>query len=258
VSEKFPGCYGSEPPIGSAMDANKDSKLARKFRTFASTLEGFQNLDVRLAKVPEGKRADFLFRGGEIVAEMKDINTEAQDAWLAYTREGQRLAEKYGFHPDHDPCPWDKFTHDERGLFWRLISKFTRRFERYLSEAHRQVESTKAILELESAGGMLVLVNGRSGMTLFHGLMAAIIRQFENGAAEGRFSQINGVFFAQSYVGYTIEGFDAGAAYMETRYVNQSVTAFGHYMSAKWHGWHHGVGTFRSGFLRDIPLPDPR
>ena len=79
------------------MDVNKDSRLARKFRTFASTLEGFQDLDVRLAKVPKGKRADFLFRDGEIIAEMKDINTEAQDAWLAYTRAGQHLAEKYGF-----------------------------------------------------------------------------------------------------------------------------------------------------------------
>jgi hypothetical protein len=239
------------------MNAKKESRLARKFRTFASTLEGFQDLDVRLAKVPKGDRADFLFRGGKIIAEMKDINTEAQDAWLAYTREGQRLEKKYGFHPHHDPCPWDKFTDDERRLFQGLISKYARRFEGYLSNAHRQVEGTKAILNLKSAGGILVLINGRAGKTLFHDLLAAIIRQFENGAAKGRFSQINGVFFAQSYVGYTIDGFDAGAAYMQTRYANPSVTAFGHYMGAEWRRW-HGAGTLRAGFLRDIPLPDPR
>jgi hypothetical protein len=90
------------------MDANKDSRLARKFRTFASTLEGFQDLDVRLAKekVPKGKRADFLFRGGEIIAEMKDINAEAQDAWLAYTQEGQRLAEKFFLFSYEERCVW--------------------------------------------------------------------------------------------------------------------------------------------------------
>jgi hypothetical protein len=240
------------------MNLKKESRLARKFRTFASTLEGFQDLDVRLAKVKKGDRADFLFRDGKIIAEMKDINTEARDAWLAYTREGQRLEKKYGFHPYHDPCPWDKFTNDERSRFQSLISKYARRFEGYLSGAHRQVEGTKAILNLKSAGGILVLINGRAGETLFHDLFAAIIRQFENGAAEGRFSEINGVFFAQSYAGYTIDGFEAGAGYMQTRYADPNVTEFGKYMIAQWRDWHGGLGRLRAGFLHDIPLPDPR
>jgi len=163
---------------------NSDSRIARKFRAYASTLDGFQDLDVLLADVPEGRRADFLFKGGQVIAEMKDINTEAQDAWAAYTQEGLRLAQKYDFDP-RSGVPLDRFSCEERELFQQLISKYARRFERFLSEANRQVESTKNLLGLESAGGLLVLINDRAGGTLFHDLPALLIRQFENGAAKG-------------------------------------------------------------------------
>jgi uncharacterized protein YjbI with pentapeptide repeats len=45
------------------------------------------------------------------------------------------------------------------------------------------------------------------------------------------------------------EGFNAGAHYMQTRYANQSVTAFGHYMVAEWRDWHRvGEGFVPASF----------
>ncbi len=74
-------------------------------------------LDVLLATVPEGKRADFLFQGRHIIAEMKDLNAEAQTAWTAYIQEGMRLGQKHGFDPRREEMPLDKLSYEERAGF---------------------------------------------------------------------------------------------------------------------------------------------
>jgi hypothetical protein len=218
---------------------NERPSLDDRFEAFASTLDGFESIDVLLKNVPAGRRADYLFRGRSIIAEKMEQKVEARIAWNNYVMHGFKLGKKYNINPQTTVLPEELLSTEERQEFRNLRGKYIRRFE--------------SNLDVPGAGGLVILLNEKAGDTLPQDALIAILRLFdEEDEAQPRFANINGIFLTQRLNRFTIGSFPSITVYLQTKYKHDAVNDFGEYMSTKWAGKPPSI----RGFLNDVPLPD--
>jgi hypothetical protein len=128
------------------------------WRSFVKSIDG-QVLDEILPRQRHFEHADFLFSTTQVIAELKEIQTEFQRATAfrkAYVALLERLARE-------DPT-WrpDLFggTGDYPKWFAReFIRLFRPPISRILKKANRQIRETKLFLGLDDAKGLLIFAN---------------------------------------------------------------------------------------------------
>ena len=231
--------------------------LCDKVARFVSELDGYEHLDTLLRDVPEGERADYLFRNRTIIAEQKEQDEPTRIAWDIYAQEGHRLARKYNVRTHAQPLPLDLLSPEERRGFLSLRKKYIRRFESALSKANGQIASTKQILAIPEASGLFIMLNEKSGNALPQLFFHAAVGLFERAADDApRFPHINGIFYVQNFRDFTVGQRDAVAIYMPTKHVRLDADAFGQYMMERWQFIHGDTGRIRQTTAANLPFPD--
>lgn len=142
------------------MDTSKPS-LEDRFLTFVDRLEGSENIDDSLsnAELSYGKRADFLLNERRIILEVKSLETNPH----------YKIEERLSPHKNRPEFPlfyWksdlDKILPnlpDGEKLRQEVFHAVTRDVQTSLEKADDQIEATRTALKLESACGVVAMLN---------------------------------------------------------------------------------------------------
>lgn len=134
-------------------------EMEERFQRFAMTLPGAESIDELSLSTLQGKRADYLWRGRSVVAEVKVLRGDPQikiDGMFAELSKridfpvivGEVAAHKVLAH-----------LSDGKDLLGALHEKVSRSVEANFRDAKRQIANTKTLLGLDDALGILVLLN---------------------------------------------------------------------------------------------------
>jgi hypothetical protein len=119
---------------------------------------GAQDLEITLQDVPEGKRADYFLSGTKVIIEHKDYEDtlEHRQKAEALNNFGMSLVAKHKI-ARVDALRLEEFiTGPEKAELYRLRGLIPRRIQKRMQAANKQVGSTKQILKIPDALGVLL------------------------------------------------------------------------------------------------------
>lgn len=134
-------------------------EMEARFQSFAMSMEGAESIDDLPIDTSLGQRADYLWRGRSVVVEVKLLRGDPQDKINKMFDELQKRDDfpvflgKVNVHKLVEDLP------DGPDLLRRLHQKVMRSTEAAFRDAKDQIASTKRLLGLQDALGVMVLLN---------------------------------------------------------------------------------------------------
>lgn len=135
-------------------------ELANRFIECCKAIPGAEFIDdlPMTAEQKASKKADFFFQGRTIVCEIKSLESDTSEKFISYL-ESQGIV----FTPDtHYPdlIGYVKDRPNGDAIWQKAQSLATTAVEDGLSSGNKQIRTTKEIFGVESADGLLVILNG--------------------------------------------------------------------------------------------------
>ncbi|RPJ57198.1 MAG: hypothetical protein EHM23_21330 [Acidobacteria bacterium] len=176
----------------------KNPTLQNRFQQFIQGNPRAEWADdlAELSRVGSERRADFLLDNRSIVGEIKSLE---EDPCWKIDEEVTRLQEERGFivvGRVHLKGIFSNFP-DSDELSRRIMRRVTRAIEHALSKANSQIESTKRLLALPQADGVLILLNGDIAILdpgLVRGKVQSLLDE-KDGSGLTRYPHVVGVLF---------------------------------------------------------------
>jgi hypothetical protein len=212
----------------------------RIIESMLATIPDVEYLDITLAHIREGQRADYCLREMAVIIEQKECRSDRHEQIAAAEKRTAELAAKYGFDEQAarevathlgsagKPCvtipnPTKDWTEDDQKEAMNRLYTATRFIEADLSKANKQIGNSKGMLDCKHAGGLVIFINEAGGNIFIYYLQASISRLL----GTPRFPNIDGVVLFQKHKGYTIAGRTAATLYMSAQRRNKSVDDIG-------------------------------
>jgi len=134
-------------------------EMESRFAAFAMTVEGAESIDKLLQSTDQGQRADYLWRGRSVIAELKVLRADPQskvDSTFDELSKRNDFPVIFGAVEAHKVLA---HLPDGDEQMRRLSQKIMRSVEGAFRDAKRQIANTKRILEIGDALGILALLN---------------------------------------------------------------------------------------------------
>lgn len=126
------------------------------------SLSGGQRIDATLDESPSWENADYVFREANVIAELKELQTDVNADRDLSERIGEihyKHRERLGVLHGRQSVRIDLLPDDIRN---EMIVPFQRRIEGPIKKAAKQIKETRAQLAMPDACGLLIIVNDAS------------------------------------------------------------------------------------------------
>ena len=131
-----------------------DAKISR----LVPRLPGYENIDVVLNTVNEGRRADYLFEDRSIIVEKKEIKAYNFDKNKRILGFFVQLRIKYDF-PTSDTIDIENIDDQDRDTLFRIVQNDLDTVKDKIHEANKQVGNTASILGIKDFSGVVLLIS---------------------------------------------------------------------------------------------------
>lgn len=134
-------------------------EMEERFHRFALSLEGSESVDELRLDTSMGQRADYLWRSRSVIVEVKTVRGDPQDK---VDKTIDELGKREDFPVILGSAPVDNVLErlpDGAELLRKLHQAVMRSVEAAFRDSKRQIANTKALLGLDDALGILVLLN---------------------------------------------------------------------------------------------------
>ena len=184
------------------------SSLRYDIEQVLANMPGFENIDTLLKNVKEGKRADYLFEERSVIVEQKEItewsSTRKQKDLQSFSEE--MLYKYYQNYPEKIPGI-DDFSEDDVRTSERLVLEKLDPIKDLMHKANKQIESTKRLLEISNASGLLLLISDQMPLLFPHSFFARVrtaLYILEEGKI--KYSHLDAVLVIARASGFTANG----------------------------------------------------
>jgi hypothetical protein len=173
------------------------ASLRERFESFVKTLDGFEDIDVLLKNcdLPGKKRADYLFDKRDIIVEQKVLEidpVQKPQRFIDQLMEQRRfilLGGQVSANVIFGKLP------DGKELQRQLVLKLTKVLDGIVANADKQTRDTREIFSIQSAIGVLVILNEKATIlspeVIHYGLSYVFRKTSGNGSL--RYPHNNGV-----------------------------------------------------------------
>jgi hypothetical protein len=138
-----------------------DKNLEERFKVFAKNMEGTECIDALALteEQREANKADYLFAGREVIAELKALKTDAFDKIEKILAPYRETPEWPLFFGAQDLQKILSHLPDREKINRKLVEAVTDSVERIVRKANQQIRDTKRTFNLPDAGGLLIILN---------------------------------------------------------------------------------------------------
>lgn len=136
--------------------------IEKEFTNFVSSFRDGQTVDQAIEEIPKGVlNADFVFRGDQVIAELKCLEEDASDSMKrteriakAYAKTGHTGSDAMGYFWRGEPMP--------NAVAERLFNVESRSMFSAILKANKQIRATKRLLGMDNARGLVLIANDQN------------------------------------------------------------------------------------------------